>query len=149
MFLFVKHLSLANNLKHKFMKLNCSCGNIEVIWNSTAAPLLARKCSCDYCSARDIDYVSDAESIVSYKIQDLSKYRIVQHGTNTAHFHECVNCGLVLVTSEIDNDVYSVLNAKVLGIKDYLLDPQIKVFNEESIPVKLARRKSNWCRTLV
>lgn len=74
---------------------------------------------------------------------------MVQHGTNTANFHECVNCGLVLVTAEIEHSLYSVLNAKVLGIADYFIDSKVNVFTDESITVKLARRKNNWCKTVV
>lgn len=130
------------------MKLNCRCGNFEVVWDAKISSLLARKCSCDYCILHDIDYVSDPESPLKFTIRDPSKYKIVQHGTNTANFYECVSCGLVLVTSDIENDVYAVLNAKVLGVNNYQVDKEVKIFTNESVAVKLARRKKNWCKVI-
>lgn len=130
------------------MKLNCCCGNIEIEWDTKIFPLLARKCSCDYCTQQDIDYVSDPESWVKFEIFDSTQLRIVRNGINTANFYECINCGLVIVTSEIENVLYSVLNAKVLGIKEYEIDRKVKVFTGESALVRQVRRKNNWCKTL-
>jgi hypothetical protein len=131
------------------MKLKCRCGNIEVEWNTMISPLVARKCGCEYCISQDCAYVRDADSVVSYIIRDNSQHRIVKHGSSTASFHECANCGLVLVTSEIENGLYTVLNAKVLGIKSYSIDPKIKNYSGESIAERLLRRKNNWCKVRV
>jgi len=91
-------------------------------------------------------YISDPDSTVSYKIVNKALLNIVKHGTSTANFFECINCGLVFVTSEIDNALYSVLNAKVLGVTVYSLDPKIKIFDQESVAERLSRRKRNWCK---
>jgi hypothetical protein len=133
----------------KTMKLKCECGNIEVEWDSKLSPLVARQCSCEYCTKQDCHYISDPISTVIYKVLKESLLKIVTHDTNTAKFIECNNCGLVLVTSKIDNDVYSVLNAKVLGITSYTVNPAIKIFNNESVSEKLSRRKKSWCKTEV
>lgn len=57
------------------MKLNCKCGNIQIEWDCKVSPIVARKCACDYCTQKDIDYVSDPVSTVNYKILNPAKYK--------------------------------------------------------------------------
>ncbi len=128
------------------MHLNCKCGNIDIEWDTKVSPLVARKCGCEYCTQQNGEFVSDADSTVSYKIRDSSLHKIVRNGSGTADFHECKSCGVVLVTSEIENVLYSVINAKALSLKDYTLDPKVKNYNGESVDERLSRRKKNWCR---
>lgn len=131
------------------MKLKCGCGNIEIEWGTKLSLPVARQCGCEYCLKQNCHYVSDSDSTVYYKIVDSSLLNIIKHGTETAKFFECINCGLVLVTSEIDHALYSVLNAKALAISAYSLDPEIKNFSDESVTERLLRRKSNWCKTKI
>jgi len=126
------------------MKKSCLCQNIVIEFTNGDAFNLARKCNCNYCVSKNAEYVSNPKELISFKVIDKEKRTIVKHGYRSADFHECVNYGLVLVTSVIEDDAYCVLNAKVLGIEGYTLDPQARDFSEESINARLARRKSNW-----
>ncbi len=128
------------------MKLSCQCKNIEVDWNTVNSAIVARKCGCQYCIEKDADYVSDADSQVSFKINNPQQHKSVQQGTNTADFHECTNCGLVLVTCEIEGVVYAVLNAKVLALKNYSLNQTLNDLTNESIDLRLARRQKTWIK---
>ncbi len=128
------------------MKLRCKCGNFRVDWDTSIHPLVARVCGCDYCSIRKSEYVSDPDSTVKFRVTDEYLHKIVQHGHNTADFHECKNCGVVIVVSTIDGRKYCVINAKALGLNEYGLDPAIKDYSDESIQDRLARRKRNWCK---
>ena len=131
------------------MKLNCKCGNIEIEWDCELSPLVARKCGCAYCTQQNGEFVSDPNSMMSYRIHDRLMHTIVRHGTETADFHECKNCGIVLVTSEIENELYSVINAKILDLKNYSLDLKVKNYNGETVSERLARRKKNWSKARV
>lgn len=132
----------------EFMRLACKCGNTQIEWDSSISSLLARRCGCDYCTEQDCAYVGDPSSTISYKILDPVLCRIVQHGTETASFYECVHCGLVFVTSEIEGVLYGVLNAKALGVKGYKVDGEIKTFSNESIAIILPVVKVNGVRWL-
>jgi len=128
---------------------SCGCGNIEIDWDTKASPLVARKCSCDYCVSSEAEYASDSGSVVNIQIKDKEKYRVVKHGHGTAEFRECINCGVIVVTSKIDRTNYCVVNIKALGFKGYEVDTIIKNYEGESTAQRLRRRKENWCKAHV
>jgi hypothetical protein len=128
------------------MNLSCSCGNFIVEWNTQLRPIVARVCCCEYCLVNKGEFVSDSDSVVRVKVKTESLHNIVTHGHRTADFHECKNCGVIIVTSEIDNKTYCVLNAKVLGLAGYSLDAILRDYSAESIQTRLGRRKKSWCK---
>lgn len=77
---------------------------------------------------------------------DESQHNFIQQGFQTVDFHECANCGVIIVISEIDNDAYCIINAKALGLKSYSLDLIVKNYDGETVEDRLARRKKNWYR---
>lgn len=126
------------------MKKSCFCKNIVIEFTKNDVFVVARKCSCDYCVSKNAEYVSNPKVSITFEIIDKSKRTIIMHGYRSAEFHECINCGLVLVTSTIAGASYCVLNAKVLGIEGYTLESEALDFSAESIDARLARRKANW-----
>ena len=69
--------------------------------------------------------------------------------TNSAHGpprFTCARCGAVpLVTSEIDDRLYAVINVNVLeGIDPSWLRRSPADFEGETLESRLARRKRNW-----
>ncbi len=46
----------------------------------------------------------------------------------------------------IDGDDYGIINAKVMGLKSYDVDSTLKDYSSETISMRLARRKENWCK---
>ena len=67
-------------------------------------------------------------------------------GTRTATFHVCSRCGTVpLVTSEIANHLYAVVNVNVLeNVDQSWLRKAVASFEGEDVESRLARRKRNW-----
>ena len=130
------------------MKYRCNCGNFEVNWDADFSNLIARKCGCDYCRSCSPEYMSDPNTKLSFIVKDKSLHNIVQHGFNIAKFHECVNCGLILVTTKVDDGTYGVVNVANLGIEGYKLDSGFNDFSGESSELRLARRKKYWCKVV-
>jgi hypothetical protein len=133
----------------KVMNLACNCGNFSIEWETKLNAHVARTCGCDYCLSQQGEFVSDSSSTVKYTVFEKPLYQIIQHGHNTASFHECKNCGVIVVTSEIGKETYCVLNAKALGLAGYSLDPVVKDYSAESVQDRLARRKKYWCKVLM
>jgi hypothetical protein len=73
----------------------------------------------------------------------VSKYAF---GTRTATFHVCSRCGAVpLVTSEIANHLYAVVNVNVMeNVDQSWLRRAAANFEGEDTESRLARRKRNW-----
>ena len=73
----------------------------------------------------------------------VSKYAF---GTETATFHVCSRCGAVpLVTSEIANHLYAVVNVNVFeNVEPSLLRHATATFEGEDIEARLTRRSRNW-----
>jgi len=90
--------------------------------------------------------VSDSSSNFATKINSPADHIVVQHGHKTAEFHECKNCGTAFVSCNVDGDSYGIINAKVMGLEGYSIDPIIKDYSAETIKIRLARRKQNWCK---
>jgi hypothetical protein len=67
-------------------------------------------------------------------------------GSRTATFHVCSRCGIVpLVTSEIANHLYAVVNVNVLeNIDRTRLLQATANFEGEDVESRLARRTRNW-----
>jgi hypothetical protein len=77
------------------------------------------------------------------KPEAVSKYAF---GTRTATFHVCSCCGVVpLVTSEIENHLYAVVNVNALeNVEPAWLQRSAASFEGEDVESRLARRKRNW-----
>ena len=73
----------------------------------------------------------------------VSKYAF---GTRSATFHVCGRCGIVpLVTSEIDDRLYAVVNVNVLeDVDPERLRRAPMSFEGDDMASRLARRKRNW-----
>ena len=126
----------------------CHCGNItlELAWKNAPQEIQARACDCSFCVAHGGVWMSDPVSRLTVTIHDpalVSKYAF---GTRTATFHVCSRCGTVpLVTSEIANHLYAVVNVNVLADVDPArLRRAASSFGGEDLESRLARRQRNW-----
>ncbi len=97
----------------------CHCGNIafELEWEGDPAEIPARACGWKYA-----------------------------FGTRTATFHVCSRCGAVpLVTSEIANHLYAVVNVNVFeNVDPARLRRATADFEGEDVESRLARRTRSW-----
>jgi len=126
----------------------CHCGNIAFVldWPGVPSEIAARECSCSFCVKHGGVWTSNREARLSATLHFpplVSKYAF---GTKTATFYVCTRCGAVpIVTSEIANNLYAVVNVNTFDNLDSLhLRRQPASFDGEEQQSRLARRARNW-----
>jgi len=126
----------------------CHCGNIsfQLEWEGDPPEIPARACSCSFCVKHGGVWTSNPKSRLDVAIRDVLLVSEYAFGTRTATFHVCSRCGAVpLVTSEIANHLYAVVNVNVLeNVDPSWLRRAAATFDGEDIESRLARRKRNW-----
>jgi len=126
----------------------CHCGNIalELEWEGDPPELPARACTCSFCVKHGGVWTSNPKARLAVAIGDASLVSKYTFGTRTAAFHICSRCGAVpLVTSEIANHLYAVVNVNVLeNVDPSWLRRGAATFDGEDIESRLDRRKRNW-----
>jgi hypothetical protein len=130
------------------IKGKCHCGNIafDLEWEEGALDIPARACGCSFCVKHGGVWTSSPNSRLTVAIRDASLVSEYEFGTRTATFHVCSRCGAVpMVTSEIGNRLYAVVNVNVLeNVDRSRLRHASANFEGEDIEVRLARRTRNW-----
>ncbi|CAA0125022.1 Uncharacterised protein [Halioglobus japonicus] len=128
----------------------CNCNNIEIVWHTVDHSLVPRECQCDYCISKNVSYVSKAGTRVEVTIRKESLHYVHQHGTMSAKFHECGNCGeLVFVTAEIDEEIYCSLNASCLNNPSGFSSPVKMELYDQTETEKRNRWRQNWCHPVL
>ena len=126
----------------------CHCGNIafELEWEGDTAEIPARACGCSFCVKHGGVWTSNPNSRLSVAIRDISLVSKYAFGSRTATFHVCSRCGAVpLVTSEIANQLYAVVNVNVFeNVDPSRLNRAVASFEGEDSESRLARRRRNW-----
>jgi hypothetical protein len=126
----------------------CHCGNIafELDWEGDPVEIPARACGCSFCVKHGGVWTSNPKSKLVVAIRDASLVSKYAFGSRTATFQICSRCGAVpLVTSEIANHVYAVVNVNVLeNVDQAWLHRASANFEGEDVESRLARRTRNW-----
>jgi hypothetical protein len=126
----------------------CHCGNIAFAleWKAESPEIPARACSCSFCVKHGGVWTSNPESGLVVTIRDDSLVSKYAFGTRTATFYVCSRCGAVpLVTSEIANHLYAVVNVNVLeNVDPSWLRRAAANFEGEDVESRLARRQRHW-----
>ena len=126
----------------------CHCGNIAFTleWEGDPPEIPARACGCSFCVKHGGVWTSNPGSSLAVTIRDASLVSKYAFGTRTATFHVCSTCGAVpLVTSEIANHLYAVVNVNALeNVDESWLCRAAANFDGEDIESRLARRQRNW-----
>jgi hypothetical protein len=126
----------------------CHCGNIafELEWEGDTDEIPARACGCSFCVKHGGVWASNPSSRLTVTIRDTSLVSKYAFGSRTATFHVCSLCGAVpLVTSEIANHLYAVVNVNVFeNVDQSRLHRAAASFEGEDIESRLARRRHNW-----
>ena len=130
------------------IKAGCHCGNISLSldWSGDAPEIPARACGCTFCVKHGGVWTSNPGGSLSVTVRNSGRVTRYLFGTRTATFHVCADCGAVpVVTSEIDNQVYAVVNVNTFENVDPLrLKRGATDFEGEDMDTRLARRKRNW-----
>jgi hypothetical protein len=133
---------------HMLINGKCHCGNIafELEWEGDSPEIPARACGCSFCVKHGGVWTSNPKSRLAVAIGDASLVSKYAFGSRTATFHVCSRCGIVpLVTSEIENHQYAVVNVNTLeNIDQSWLRRGNANFEGESVESRLARRQGNW-----
>jgi hypothetical protein len=126
----------------------CHCGTIafKLDWPEDQPDIAARHCGCSFCIKHGAVWTSSPGarlSVVLHHADLISKYVF---GTETAIFHICTRCGAVpIVTSEIGNHVYAVVNVNTFENFDLSrLRSGTADFDGEDVQSRLMRRSKNW-----
>jgi hypothetical protein len=126
----------------------CHCGTIAFTldWPDDQPDIAARQCGCSFCIKHGGVWTSNPDAKLSVVLRHadlISKYAF---GTETAIFHICTRCGAVpIVTSEIGNHVYAVVNVNTFESFDLSrLRKGTADFDGEDVQSRLARRSKNW-----
>jgi hypothetical protein len=126
----------------------CHCGNIafELEWEGDTAEIPARACGCSFCVKHGGVWTSNPNSRLSVAIRDISLVSKYAFGYRTATFHVCSRCGAVpVVTSEIANQLYAVVNVNVFeNVDPSRLNRAAASFEGEDSESRLARRRRSW-----
>ncbi len=129
---------------------SCECKNIKVIWHTDDCSLAPRACQCEYCSSKAAAYVTKSGTKFEAIVQNEQFHNQVRHGSKSAVFHECSNCGQVIfVTSEIDGELYGALNARHLTNKSGFAEPVELNYSSQSPEQKRERWRQNWCHPVL
>jgi hypothetical protein len=126
----------------------CHCGNVSFTLDWLPAPneIPARACGCSFCTKHGGVWTSDPSATLSVTMKDSSKVSRYAFGTRTATFHVCSHCGTVpFVTSEIDGQLYAVVNVNALeNLDPSTIRRAAANFEDEDVVDRLARRTRNW-----
>ena len=126
----------------------CHCGNIAFAldWPGAPTEVVARACSCTFCVKHGGVWTSNPSAKLSIAFQQADAVSKYSFGTKTAIFHVCKCCGTVpVVTSEIDNRLYAVVNVNTFeGFDLARLRRQGADFGGEDHRSRLLRRQRNW-----
>ena len=126
----------------------CHCGNIafELEIEGDPPEIPARACGCSFCIKHGGVWTSNPKSRLAVAIRDGSLVSKYAFGSRTATFHVCSRCGAVpLVTSEIGNHLYAVVNVNVLeNVDPSWVRRAAANFDGEDVESRLTRRKLNW-----
>jgi hypothetical protein len=126
----------------------CHCGNITFVldWPGAPSEVVARACSCTFCTKHGGVWTSNRDAKVSVIFQQSAAVSRYSFGTATATFHICIRCGVVpIVTSEIADRLYAVVNVNTFENFDLEgLGRQAASFDGEEPQSRLLRRQRNW-----
>ena len=126
----------------------CHCGNVafELEWDGEPPQIPARACGCSFCVKHGGVWTSSPRATLVVTVRKPEAVSRYAFGTRTAMFHICACCGVVpLVTSEIDNHLYAVVNVNAFeNVDPTWLQRSAASFEGEDVESRLARRKRNW-----
>ena len=119
---------------------SCSCGQISVsaFFPSSIEEYQARRCDCDFCVSRGLEYLSDVNGTISFSPKN--KMNQLKQGSDQAIFWECNNCqDVVAVTNSKDGETRGALVKALFG-NSYQLKPSITVSPKKLSPSEKTER---------
>ena len=140
---------MSQHCGHRYVG-QCHCGNIKYQFETERVldARNSRECQCEFCLMHRNLYQSDPEGRLVIDVGDAQQLNEYRFGHKTANFLICRNCGVMpVVTSEIDGQLYAVINVNCLQPRLVLAEGETvvpMVYSDETSGPRLARRKKNW-----
>lgn len=128
----------------------CRCGQVTIHFTSPKeiSGHISRKCDCDYCIQRGIEYLSDPQSQITFISK--SSLRHEKQGSEQARFLLCAICQTLVGVGYIDDSVsVGSVNARLLDEFDNLQGSLIvspKTLNKSE---KVKRWRELWSGMLL
>jgi len=125
----------------------CHCGNISYRYevNKLLREISVRACTCTFCTKHGAIYTSDPEGKISIKIKAKENIKKYQFASKCTEFIFCGICGVMpLSVTEIDGNIFALINIKTSNKELLDLPVQIIDFGKELIEESIKRRKSKW-----
>lgn len=123
----------------------CRCGRVKLEFTlpGPLAQFSPRLCDCDFCTARNIAYLSHPEGEIRIASdQPLHRYR---QGSNQAEFLACSQCDTVMgVTAELAGSHKGAVNANQLEKAGQLQQATVVSPKQLGAEEKLARWQQLW-----
>ena len=123
----------------------CHCGQAKLTIK-LPKPLLeyqSRACDCDFCTSRNISYLSDPDSQIEI-ISDIPLLQS-QQGSNQATFLSCNQCHSVLAVALIEKDMsLGTINVNLIQTSEPLQAPVIVSPQRLSASERKQRWKTLW-----
>lgn len=124
----------------------CHCGNIrfELAWPDD--DIVARACSCSFCSKHAGVWCAHPQAGLRIHVADQALVSPYTFATKTAVFEVCARCGVVpLVISEVAARRYAVVNVNAFENVDRSRIKRSSVsFDGEEAGARLERRQRYW-----
>lgn len=99
----------------------CHCGKVAIQFSSpkTISTYTSRKCDCDYCMQRGIEYLSDPQAQITFISKTPLNHE--KQGSEQARFLLCAKCETAVGVAYIDEGIsVGSLNATLLDEFDNL-----------------------------
>ena len=126
----------------------CHCGNIryQLSGDVPVAEWAVRFCGCGFCTRQGGLYASHPGAAMKIRLQDPAEVGRYRFATASADFCFCRRCGvLVYLTSEIDGDLYGLVNMNTLDQRPAeFSEAPVMSYEGEDEDARLARRRKNW-----
>ena len=128
----------------------CGCGNVVVQFSSPKeiSSYTSRKCDCDYCMQRGIEYLSDPHSQITFIAKTPLKQE--KQGSEQATFLLCAKCQTVVGVGYLNEGVsVGSLNARLLDEFDNLQKSVVVSPKTLDKTQKVRRWRELWSQLLV
>jgi hypothetical protein len=128
----------------------CSCGEVTIQFSSPQkiSNYKSRRCDCDYCMQRGIEFLSDSQSQITF----ISKRPLCheRQGSEQATFLLCLNCHNVVGVCYINKNIcVGSLNSRLLEQYDHLQDTVTVSPKKLSNVKKLGRWIDMWSQVKI
>lgn len=128
----------------------CGCGNVVIQFSSPKeiSSYTSRKCDCDYCMQRGIEYLSDPHSQITFIAKTPLKQE--KQGSEQATFLLCAKCQTVVGVGYLNEGVsVGSLNARLLDEFDNLQSSVVVSPKTLDKTQKVRRWRELWSQLLV